>query len=154
MLNNFAQLSVANVTLPATQNDVNEPSRAEGRVVYSTVHASRTVVGSSPELHQCPRTCLQVHGSKKLGHHADLSLYSQQVSHQRWIWRNLLWAGKEARKRGNPPWLWNPGQTSPEVKTGVSVAPWKGHVSYKIFLKNDINDFRSKRNRQNKTWWW
>ena len=29
--------------------------------------------------------------------------------------RNLLCAGEEARKRGNPPWLCNPGQMSPEV---------------------------------------
>ena len=30
-----------------------------------------------------------------------------------------------AGKRGNPSWLWNPGQMSLEDKTGVSVAPQK-----------------------------
>ena len=51
--------------------------------------------------------------------------------------RNLLQTGDEARKQGNPPWLWNPGQMSPEVqnKTRVSVAPQKGLVSSKIFFK-------------------
>ena len=35
--------------------------------------------------------------------------------------RNPLCTGEEARKQGNPPWLWNPGQTSPEVQNrGIS----------------------------------
>ena len=35
--------------------------------------------------------------------------------------RNLLCEGEEAHKWGNPPWLWNPGQTSPEVQNrGIS----------------------------------
>ena len=35
--------------------------------------------------------------------------------------RNRLRAGEKARKRGNPLWLWNSGQTSPEVKNrGIS----------------------------------
>ena len=37
---------------------------------------------------------------------------------------------------GDPPWLSNPEQTSPEVKkSGVSVAPQKGLVSSKNFQK-------------------
>ena len=43
--------------------------------------------------------------------------------------RNLLCADNEACKRGNPTWLWNPGQTSQTSKTGVSVAPHKGPMS-------------------------
>ena len=35
--------------------------------------------------------------------------------------RTPLCTGEEACKRGNPPWLWNPGQTSPEVQNrGIS----------------------------------
>ena len=30
--------------------------------------------------------------------------------------RIQLWAGDETCKQGDPPWLWNPGQTSPEVQ--------------------------------------
>ena len=44
-------------------------------------------------------------------------LYSQQVLHQRWIWGSPKW---ESMQR-DPPWLWNPGQTSPEVQNrGIS----------------------------------
>ena len=39
--------------------------------------------------------------------------------------RNPLHVGDEACKRGNPSWLWNPGQTSPDSKILVSVAPTK-----------------------------
>ena len=71
------------------------------------------------------------------------TLYSGQLSHQRWIWQ----ARKHTR---DPPWLWNPGQMSPEVHnrgisetqgrchqkstTGVSVATRKGLVSSKTVL--------------------
>ena len=40
----------------------------------------------------------------------------QQVSHQRWIW------GIHCMQVKDPPWLWNPGQTSPEVQNrGINV---------------------------------
>ena len=35
----------------------------------------------------------------------------------------------------DPPWLWNPGETSPEVQTEVSVAPRKALMSSKNFKK-------------------
>ena len=39
-----------------------------------------------------------------------------------------------------PPWLWNPGQTSPEFQNmGVSDTPQKGLMSFKI--KKKSNDF-------------
>ena len=39
--------------------------------------------------------------------------------------RNPLHAGDEACKQGNLHWIWNPGQTSPEVQNRVSMAPQK-----------------------------
>ena len=52
----------------------------------------------------------------------------------------------------DPPWFWDPGQTSPEVQTGISVAPWKGHVSEKFSKKNIRKKILRKRNfRQNTT---
>ena len=35
--------------------------------------------------------------------------------------RNPLCTGEEAHKRGNPPWHWNPGQTSPEVHQPIDL---------------------------------
>ena len=59
----------------------------------------------------------------------------RQVLHQRWIWGI---ACRQESMQASPPWLWNPGQTSPEVQTGVSVAPQKGHVSSKKFKKKKL----------------
>ena len=50
--------------------------------------------------------------------------------------RNPLCAGEEACKWGNPPWLWNPGQTSPEVQNrGISGPTKRTCVLQKIFKK-------------------
>ena len=50
--------------------------------------------------------------------------------------RNLLCTGEEAGKRGNPPWLWNPGQTSPEVQNrGISGPAKRTCVLQKNFKK-------------------
>ena len=46
--------------------------------------------------------------------------------------RNPLLTANEAQKRGDPPWLWNPGQMSPEVQNrGIS-----GHIKETDFLQN------------------
>ena len=37
----------------------------------------------------------------------------------------LLHAGDKAHKLGDPPWLWNPGQTSPEVRPNKGVSGLK-----------------------------
>ena len=49
----------------------------------------------------------------------------------------LIWgiARRRESMQASPPWLWNPGQTSPEVQNWVSVAPQKGHVSSKNLKK-------------------
>ena len=49
--------------------------------------------------------------------------------------RNLLCSGEEASKWGNPPWFEMQGRHYQKSKTGVSVAPRKGHASYKHFIK-------------------
>ena len=63
-------------------------------------------------------------------------LYSQQVLHERWIWG--IARRQESMQVKNPSWLWNPGQISPGIKIGISVAPEKGHV-FQNFLKKSSN---------------
>ena len=62
--------------------------------------------------------------------------WKRQVSHQRWIW-GIRWAqARKHRMQGNPPWLWNPGQTPPEVQNrGIGGPTKKDLLSYKIFFK-------------------
>ena len=69
------------------------------------------------------KTFLQVHlteeSSKLLAINTHKPLYSQQVLHQRWIWG--LACKQESLQARNPPRLWYPGQTSPEVwNRGIS----------------------------------
>ena len=90
----------------------------------------------SPNLHQCLWTCLQVCGLKRLDCHADL--YSQQVSHQRWIWGSHM---RENMQR-DPPWLWNSGQTSPEVHNRGISGPRKRTCVLQKFFKKSLS-FRS-----------
>ena len=51
--------------------------------------------------------------------------------------RNPLHKGDEASKWGNPPWLWNPEETSPEIqKRGIiSGTTNRMHVLQKKFKK-------------------
>ena len=50
--------------------------------------------------------------------------------------RILLHVRYEACKPGDPPGLWNPGQTSPDIQNSVISGSTKGHMScIKIFLK-------------------
>ena len=66
-------------------------------------------------------------------------LYSQQVSHHRWIWG--LTHGQESMQARNPPWLWNPGQTSPEVQNrGISGPTKKDLCPTKILKKKVFPD--------------
>ena len=54
--------------------------------------------------------------------------------------RNPLCTDEEARKWGNPPWLWNPGQTSPEVQNrGISSPTKRTCVLQKFFKKKKYN---------------
>ena len=63
------------------------------------------------------------------------SLYSQQVSHQRWIWGSLGWEITQVR---DPRSLETQGRRHRKSKTGVSVAPQKGQ------RKKTLNWFQQK----------
>ena len=88
----------------------------------------------APNLHQCLQTCLEVHGSKRLGCHADLYTVSRCCTRdesQEFIARR--WQSMQAR---DPPWLWNPGETSPEVQNnGISGPTKKTYVLQKLKKK-------------------
>ena len=49
--------------------------------------------------------------------------------------RSLLCTGEEAHKRGNPHWLWNPEQTSPEVENRGITGPTKRTYVLQFFFK-------------------
>ena len=57
----------------------------------------------------------------------------QQVSHRRWIWGSHRWESEQVRI--HPSWLWNTGQTLPEVQNRVISDPTKGRPPRK-FLKS------------------
>ena len=62
------------------------------------------------------------------------SLYSQQVSQQRWIWG--IAHRQESVQVRNPYWLWNSGQTSPEVQNrGISGLTKRTYVLQKFYMK-------------------
>ena len=64
----------------------------------------------------------------------------QQVSHQRWIWGIHCVQLIKSTQARDPPWLWNPGQTSPEVQTRVISGPTKRIcVLQKNFLRKNLN---------------
>ena len=53
--------------------------------------------------------------------------------------QDLLHTGVEARKLGNPLWLWIPGQTSPEVlNRGISGPTKRTSVLQKFIKKSDV----------------
>ena len=81
---------------------------------------------------KCLRTCVQVRGLKRLGCHADL--YTVSRCHTRGESEDHT--SEEARKGIHP------GFENQKSKTGVSVAPRKGLMSSKIFLKRHDTDKR------------
>ena len=54
----------------------------------------------------------------------------QQVLHQRWVWGSHR---RESMQVKDPPWLWNPGQTSPEVKKRGISDPTNRNCVFKKF---------------------
>ena len=89
-------------------------------------------------LHQCFWTCLQVCGSKRLSCHAT----SIQSGVPPEVNLRIIQVRKHAR---DPPWLWNPGQTSPEVQNRGISGPHKEDMSSKSFKKKFFvpNDYNS-----------
>ena len=104
--------------------------------------AARMVVGSSPQTSTNARRHVCRYVDQKGSAAMLTSIQSAGVTPEVNL-RNLLCACEDACKRGNPPWLWNPGQMSPEVQIGVSAVPWKDLCPPKIFKKIYIYwDFR------------
>ena len=98
-----------------------------------------TVVGSSPQTstNACRHVCRYM-DQKGLAVMLT-SIQSAGVTPEVNL-RNLLCAGKEACKRGNPPWLWNPGQTSPKVQNrGISAPTKRTYVLQKLKTKQKKN---------------
>ena len=52
---------------------------------------------------------------------------------------------EEARKRGNPPWVWSPRQTSPEVKNRGISGPTKMTYVLQIFFKKKMSEWQKKK---------
>ena len=120
------------------QQSIKEPSRS-GRLVYSTVPAARMVVGSNPE----PQPMLVDMSASMWIKKAWLSCgppYSQQVSHQRWIWGSHK---QESTQIGIHSSFETQSRHHQKSKTGVSVAKRKGRMSSKKFTKKTIHQ-RSK----------
>ena len=90
----------------------------------SQTHATR--------LHQCSQTCQK--GSAAM----LTSIQSAGVAPEVNL-RNTLCAGKETRYRGNPPWLWNPGQMSPEVQNRGISSPTKEDLCPPKILKKQLD---------------
>ena len=65
------------------------------------------------------------------------SPYHQQVSHQRWIWGTACRQESEWERH---PGCKTQGRHHQKSKTGVSVAPWKGLMSSKNFLKKKFRN--------------
>ena len=111
------------------QNRDVKPSRSS-LVDYSAVRAARTVVGSSSEPPPMPMDTSAGTWIKK----AQLPcwpLYSQQVSHQRWIWGIHCVQARKHTSEGIHPGFETQGRCHQKSKIGVSVAPWKGPMSSK-----------------------
>ena len=73
----------------------------------------------------------------------------RQVLHQWGIWgRAYTWESMQVR---DPPWLWKPGQASPEVHNRSISGHKKGHMTSKKCLKKE-NEVRLLRQWQRLVW--
>ena len=96
------------------------------------------------KLHQCLWICAQVCGSKRLSCHADL--YTVSRCHTRGESQEFIARRWQSTQVRHPPWLWNPGETSPEVqKRGISGPMKRTNVLLKFKKKEKklCNNFPS-----------
>ena len=118
-------------------------------MVYSSELTTQAVIGSNPKP---PPMLVDMSASTwiKKVQLPCWPLFSQQVSHQRWIWG--------LHKQESMQGLWNPGQMSPEVQNRGISDPTKGtyvlqKLKNKIMRPHLINqllrdkDFSTKRNK-------
>ena len=131
----FDEYSLGNINAALTLSSLPlcRAGVAEWFTVVYLLCAAWMVVGLSPNFQQCLWTRLQVCGSKRFGCQADLCAVSR--CHTRGESEESVVYRQGSTQARDPPWLWNLGQTSPEVQTGVSVAPWKGLLSSKNLKK-------------------
>ena len=93
--------------------------------------AKQEVCGSNPASYLCWNT----HVGKVTGSYTWLYTPAE-VSHQRWISGNVYHVClRKVRIRQNPLWLWNPEETSQEVRNRGISGPKNGHVSNKNLKK-------------------
>ena len=90
-------------------------------------------------LHQCLWTCLQVPVLKRLSCRADLHTDSRCRTRGESL--RIIQARKHAR---DPPWLWNPGQTSPEVQNRGISDPHKNYLCPQNFFKKKTGKGRTR----------
>ena len=85
----------------------------------------------TPNLHQCLQTHLQVRGSKRLSCHADF--YTVSRCHTRGQSQEFIACRQQSTQVRDPPWLWNPGETLPEVQNrGISGPTKRSYVLQKL----------------------
>ena len=108
-----------------------------GWVVYNAVLVAWTVIGSSPEPPPMLADMSASMWSKRLSCHADLYIVSR--CHTRGESQEFIahrWQSMQVR---DPPWLWNPGETLPEVQNRSISGPTKRtYVLQKIFKKKTL----------------
>ena len=88
----------------------------------------------APNLHQCLRTRLQVCWSKRLGCHADL--YTVSRCRSRGESQEYIARRRQCMHARDPPWLWNSGETSPEVRNSISGPTKRTYVLQKFKRKH------------------
>ena len=101
-------------------------------MVYGTVLTEWMVVGLCPE----PPPMLVNMSASIVDWKGSAVMLTSIQSHQRWIWGSHRW-GKYTR---DLPWLWNLGQTSPEVHDGFQW-PQKELMSSKFLLKKGEHSY-------------
>ena len=109
-------------------NHLSRAGVAEWFTASCLLPVARMVVGSSPE----PPPVLADMSASTWVEKAWLPywpLYSQQVSHQRWIWGSHKWESTQ----WTHPGFETQGRHHQKSKTGVSVAPQKGLMSSKNY---------------------
>ena len=109
-----------------------------GRVVYSTMLAAWTVVGSNPKP---PPMFVDTFASMWI----NIYVYTVSRSCTRGESQEFIAHGWQSTQVRDPPWLWNPGETSPEVKNRGISGPTKRTYVLQKFLKKSWNVMNVKR---------
>ena len=112
------------------------PSGLQRRAVLCCVWHRRSWVRAQ-NLDQCLWTRLQIRGSKRLGCHADL--YSQQVSHQRWLSGIHCMQATKHASEGSTLALKPRGDVARSLKQGYQWPHKKDSCPLKIYFKKKVS---------------